>query len=87
MSDTNTDKVQKAYIAYYGRPADPTGLTHWVSQLDSGVTFDVMLQAFGASAEAVNLFGNKTPAETIQTLFHHLAQLNLKSSSYGASMP
>ena len=72
MSDTNTDKVQKAYIAYYGRPADPTGLTHWVSQLDSGVTFDVMLQAFGASDEAVNLFGNKTPAETIQTLFQQI---------------
>ena len=72
MSDTNTDKVQKAYIAYYGRPADPTGLTHWVSQLDSGVTFDVMLQAFGASAEAVNLFGNKTPTETIQTLFQQI---------------
>ena len=72
MSDTNTDKVQKAYIAYYGRPADPGGLTYWVGQLDTGIAFGVMLQAFGTSDEAVNLFGNKTPAETIQTLFQQI---------------
>ena len=72
MAITNEDKVQEAYIAYYGRPADPGGLTHWVGQLDTGITFDVMLQAFGTSDEAVTLFGNKTPEETIQTLFQQI---------------
>jgi hypothetical protein len=72
MASTNTDKVQKAYIAYYGRPADPGGLNYWVDQLDEGVTFDVMLQAFGTSDEAVTLFGNKNPEEKIQTLFQQI---------------
>ena len=72
MATTNTDKVQEAYIAYYGRPADPGGLAHWVGQLDKGVAFDVMLQAFGTSGEAVTLFGNKNPEEKIQTLFQQI---------------
>ena len=72
MSKTNEDKVQEAYIAYYGRPADPGGLAHWVSQLDRGVTFDVMLQSFGASEEAVTLFGNKTNEDTVKTLFQQI---------------
>ena len=72
MPKTNEDKVQEAYIAYYGRPADPGGLAHWVSQLDRGVTFDVMLQSFGASEEAVTLFGNKTNEDTVKTLFQQI---------------
>ncbi len=27
--------VQKIYIAYYGRPADPLGLDYWASALDA----------------------------------------------------
>ena len=69
MTTTNEDKVQEAYIAYYGRPADPGGLAHWVGQLDTGITFDVMLQAFGTSVEAATLFGNKTNVDTVKTLF------------------
>ena len=72
MTTTNEDKVQKAYIAYYGRPADPGGLTHWVGQLDTGITFDVMLQAFGTSVEAATLFGNKTNVDTVKTLFQQI---------------
>jgi len=26
--------VQKAYVAYYGRPADPNGLTYWAARMD-----------------------------------------------------
>ena len=73
MAITNADKVQKSYIAYYGRPADPGGLTHWVGQLDTGITFDVMLQAFGTSVEATTLFGNKTNVDTVKTLFQQIA--------------
>ena len=72
MAITNEDKVQEAYIAYYGRPADPGGLTHWVGQLDTGITFDVMLQAFGTSVEATTLFGNKTNEDTVKTLFQQI---------------
>jgi hypothetical protein len=72
MAITNADKVQKSYIAYYGRPADPGGLTHWVGQLDKGVTFDVMLRAFGTSVEATTVFGNKTNEDTVKTLYQQI---------------
>lgn len=29
------DQVQKLYIAYFGRPADPTGLNYWSSQVNA----------------------------------------------------
>jgi hypothetical protein len=29
------DQVQKLYIAYFGRPADPTGLNYWASQVNA----------------------------------------------------
>ena len=72
IAPTNTDRVQKSYIAYYGRPADPVGLTYWVGQLDKGTTFNVMLNQFGTSEEAVTLFGNKTHEETVKTLFQQI---------------
>ena len=30
---TNKDLIQKLYIAFYGRPADPGGLRYWAQQL------------------------------------------------------
>ena len=69
---TNTDRVHKAYIAYYGRPADPVGLNHWVGQLNNGATFGVMLNQFGTSAEAATLFGNKTNTDKVNTLFQQI---------------
>jgi hypothetical protein len=31
----NTDRIQKFYIAYYGRPADTVGLDYWATTLDN----------------------------------------------------
>ena len=28
------DAVQKLYIAYYGRPADPLGLQYWSNEIE-----------------------------------------------------
>ena len=27
--------VQKAYVSYYGRPADPAGLAYWAARMDA----------------------------------------------------
>jgi len=53
------DNTQEAYIAYYGRPADPTGLIYWSMYLDnSGGNVDDMVNAFGNSPEAQALYGD-----------------------------
>jgi len=37
---TNVDLIQKLYIAFYGRPADPGGLRYWASQLPDNAAPD-----------------------------------------------
>lgn len=44
--------VQQAYIAYYGRPADPAGSDFWACRMDDeGGDLSSIIQAFGTSAE------------------------------------
>jgi hypothetical protein len=52
--------VQDLYIAYYGRPADPLGLSYWATQIDNanGDTSQVV-NAFGNSAEAQAIYGSQ----------------------------
>ena len=46
------DYVQRAYIAYYGRPADPGGLNYWAARMDAaGGSIDAIIDAFGNSNE------------------------------------
>lgn len=72
-TQASIDQVQKFYIAYYGRPADPAGLTFWCDQLDAaGGDLTAIIQAFGTSPEATALFGGLTPEQTVNTLYNQL---------------
>jgi lysyl endopeptidase len=52
------DTVQKIYIGYYERPADPAGLIYWAEKLnESGGDLDKIIEAFAASDESVALHG------------------------------
>ena len=42
-------QVQQFYIGYYGRPADPVGLTFWQTQTEAQA-----LTGFAGSAEFTN---------------------------------
>jgi len=54
-----SSQIQELYVAYYGRPADPTGLTYWLStaaaSMAAGQTEEAVLlsisSSFGANAE------------------------------------
>ena len=51
------DIVQKLYIAYYQRPADPGGLKYWADQISAnGGNASTVVSAFAASPEAVALY-------------------------------
>jgi hypothetical protein len=46
------DYVQKAYVAYYGRPADPAGQAYWAARMDAaGGSLSAIIDAFGNSNE------------------------------------
>ena len=53
----NESNVQKAYIAYFGRPADRDGLAYWIqSAAVPGVTMVTVMENFGASQEFADLY-------------------------------
>jgi len=65
--------VQKAYIAYYGRPADIGGLTYWADRLNAaGGNLSAIIQAFGTSAEAQDLYGDMSYAAAVNTIYNQI---------------
>ena len=69
----NQTLVEKSYIAYYGRPAEPEGLSYWTKQLDSsGGNLDEIINAFSHSAESQALYAGLSSAGVIGTLYHQL---------------
>ena len=32
MIDVDSNELQKLYIAYFGRPGDPSGINYWLSR-------------------------------------------------------
>lgn len=65
--------VQKAYIAFYGRPADPSGLTYWATRIDAaGGNISSIITAFGNSAEATSLYGGVSNAVAVNNLYQQI---------------
>lgn len=65
--------VTKAYIAYYGRAADPAGLNYWAGRLQSeGGNLDSIIQAFGESQEFNERFGGLSTTQLIANIYQQL---------------
>jgi len=70
MSAVYNSTVQGFYLSYYGRPADPAGLTFWTGQLAAaGGNLSAILNAFGTSAEATRRYGTGTDASKIEAIY------------------
>lgn len=69
----NTDLIQQLYIAYYGRPADPSGLIFWSEQLDqNNGDLDAIMDAFGTSEEFDNRFGELSARDLVNNLYQQV---------------
>lgn len=67
------NQVLNAYIAYYGRPADPSGLAFWANRLrEEHGNLDSIIVAFGVSQEFDDRFGDLMPEELIRHLYQQL---------------
>lgn len=72
-TESSKTAVQKLYLAYYGRPADPSGLEFWASKLDSqGGALTGIMDSFANSAEASKNFAGKSNQELIQSIYQVL---------------
>ncbi len=57
-SAASRNYVQKAYVSYYGRPADPEGRGYWASRVDAeGGSLDPVIGEFGTSDEFNRRYG------------------------------
>lgn len=70
------DAVQKIYIAFYQRPADPAGLRYWAQRMDAaGGDQAAVIDAFASSNEAKALYGeinNDTIGTVIDAIYQAL---------------
>lgn len=69
MAVTST-QVQSLYLAYFGRPAEPAGLTYWTSQANA--TVDQISAAFAQQPEYTSVYAGLTRAQTINQLYQNL---------------
>ncbi|MGI4718360.1 MAG: DUF4214 domain-containing protein [Janthinobacterium lividum] len=74
MSIINNETLVNAfYLAYYGRPADPTGLAFWSQQLaNAGGDVGAIAQAFTTSEEATVRFGTSEASARITDIYQQL---------------
>jgi hypothetical protein len=75
------DLVQTAYIAYYGRPADPAGLNFWAGTLMANKgDASAMIDAFGRSAESNALYAGMDDAAKVSAIYRNLFNRNPDSA-------
>ena len=67
------ERVLAAYLAYYGRPADPGGLEYWSKRLvREGGNINSIIDAFGESEEYQKRFGDLTENQLVTNLYQQL---------------
>jgi len=73
MATTHTEAIQKLYVAYFNRPADPAGLAYWnsVVEAEKGSTARVSA-AFAAEAEYKTEYANMTNAQIVDKVYQNL---------------
>lgn len=72
----NTDAVQRLYVAYFNRPADPTGLAYWEGQLGATPATQAQLASiasgFSGSAEYAALYAGQSNQQIVSSLYSNL---------------
>jgi len=67
MAAATATDVQKAYLAYFGRPADPVGLAYW-----TGKDTTTMKAGFAASAEYTALYSGMNSSQMVAQVYTNL---------------
>lgn len=73
----NTDAVQRLYVAYFNRPADPAGLVYWEGGLPGTTVatqaeLTAIARGFSGSIEYAALYSGQTNAQVVNSLYVNL---------------
>lgn len=70
---TYTAAIQKLYVAYFNRPADPDGLAFWEGIVTNAAgDTTAVAAAFAATAEYEAEYGDKTNTEVVTQIYQNL---------------
>lgn len=73
MATTYHTELQKLYVAYFTRPADPKGLEYWETAAEAaGGDLTAISAAFATSAEYKAAYDGKTNEEVIDQIYQNL---------------
>jgi len=72
-----TSQIESIYLAYYGRPADVTGLAYWNGALNTaGGDLASIINSFGTSAESTALYSASSNVAKINAIYQALFNRN-----------
>lgn len=71
-SQESIDLAQQMYVAYYGRPGDPGGVSFWADKFDGSTDLNAVLTNFGSSQEYDDSFGSLANEELVNGLFQQM---------------
>ena len=72
-ASTYLNQIQQLYIAYFGRPADPVGLTFWATQVDAANgSVAAVIAGFASSQESNALYSGVTVAQKVSAIYQNL---------------
>jgi len=66
---SNSIKLQKLYIAFFGRPCDPSGLNYWLSELENKTQLIDIAKSFANQKEYMH---NLTSTNSIEFQIHQI---------------
>ena len=70
---TYFNQIQQLYIAYFGRPADPVGLTFWATQVDAANgSVAAVIAGFSTSSESNALYAGVPTAQKVSAIYLNL---------------
>lgn len=70
---TTAQDVQRLYIAYFGRPADPVGLQYWTTQLNTNKeTIQSIANNFALSPEYSSTFTGLNASQIVTAIYQNL---------------
>ncbi len=72
MIKIDSDELQKLYLAYFGRPCDPSGLNYWLSPSNDSLTLKSISNQLSYQDEYINFMGNKSIEFQINNLYVNL---------------
>ncbi len=67
-------RLERLYLAFFGRPADPDGFAYWLAQLEGGTSLIRIAEVFAASPEFQRTYGSLDDGEFVELVYQNVLE-------------